>query len=72
MEFVAGVSHELRTPVAVIRSAGQNLADGSVSEPSRVAHYGSVIESEGRRLEDLLEQVLELAGIPSCAKTRPF
>ena len=65
MEFVAGVSHELRTPVAVIRSAGQNLADGSVSEPSRVAHYGRVIESEGRRLEDLLEQVLELAGIQS-------
>ena len=65
MEFVAGVSHELRTPVAVIRSAGQNLADGSVSEPLRVAHYGRVIESEGRRLEDLLEQVLELAGIQS-------
>ena len=65
MEFVAGVSHELRTPVAVIRSAGQNLSDGSVSEPSRVTHYGRVIESEGRRLEDLLEQVLELAGVQS-------
>jgi signal transduction histidine kinase len=65
MEFVAGVSHELRTPVAVIRSAGQNLADGSVSDPSRVAHYGHVIEAEGRRLESLVEQVLALAGIQS-------
>ena len=29
MEFVATVSHELRTPLAVIRSAGENSADGS-------------------------------------------
>ena len=26
LEFVAGVTHELHTPLAVIRSAGQNLA----------------------------------------------
>ena len=30
VEFVAGVTHELQTPLAVIRSAGQNLADGVV------------------------------------------
>ena len=65
MEFVAGVSHELRTPVAVLRSAGQNLADGSVSEPEQVKRYGTLIETEGRRLNDLVEQVLELAGIQS-------
>ncbi len=65
MEFVAGVSHELRTPVAVLRSAGQNLADGSVSEPDQVKRYGRLIETEGRRLNDLVEQVLELAGIQS-------
>ena len=65
MEFVAGVSHELRTPVAVLRSAGQNLADGSVSEPDQVKRYGKLIETEGRRLNDLVEQVLELAGIKS-------
>ncbi|HXV62133.1 MAG TPA: HAMP domain-containing sensor histidine kinase [Vicinamibacteria bacterium] len=65
MEFVAGVSHELRTPLAVLRSAGQNLADGSVSDPAQVKRYGLLIESEGRRLNDLVEQVLELAGIQS-------
>ena len=65
MEFVAGVSHELRTPVAVVRSAGQNLADGSVSEPSQIRRYGAVIEAEGRRLNELVDQVLELAGIQS-------
>lgn len=65
MEFVAGVSHELRTPVAVLRSAGQNLAHGSVTDPAQVERYGALIESEGRRLDDLVEQVLELAGIQS-------
>lgn len=65
MEFVAGVSHELRTPVAVLRSAGQNLSDGSVSDPDQVKRYGALIETEGRRLDDLVEQVLELAGIQS-------
>ncbi len=69
MEFVAGVSHELRTPLAVIRSAAQNLADGSVSGGPQVRRYGGLIEAEGRRLEDLVEKVLELAGVAS--RTRP-
>jgi signal transduction histidine kinase len=65
MEFVAGVSHELRTPIAVIRSAAQNLADGSVAGAPQVRRYGGLIEAEGRRLEDLIEKVLELAGVQS-------
>ncbi len=68
VELVAGVSHEFRTPLAVIRSAGQNLADGSVEEPERVKHYGALIEKEGLRLTDLVEKVLELAGIQSHRK----
>lgn len=71
MEFVAGVSHELRTPLAVIRSAGQNLADGSVSSGAQVRRYGGLIETEGRRLEDLVEKVLELAGVQSQTRRAP-
>ena len=65
IEFVAGVTHELHTPLTAIRSAGQNLADGVVAEPQQVRRYGSLIEREGRRLTDLVGQVLELAGIQS-------
>ena len=36
VEFVAGVSHELRTPVAVVCSAGENLADGLVRDEARL------------------------------------
>jgi signal transduction histidine kinase len=68
IEFVAGVTHELHTPLTAIRSAGQNLADGVVGDPQQVRRYGSLIEREGRRLTDLVGQVLELAGIQSGRK----
>jgi signal transduction histidine kinase len=63
MDFVATVSHELRTPVAVIRSAAQNLSAGVVHDADQARRYGDLIESEGRRLTDMVEQVLEYAGL---------
>ena len=65
MEFVAGVSHELRTPLAVIRSAAENLADGIVADPKQVKRYGDVIAGEGRRLTQMVEQIMEFAGFES-------
>ena len=62
MEFVAGVSHELRTPLAVIRSAAENLADGVVADKDQVQRYGQLIAGEGRRLTEMVEQVMEFAG----------
>jgi signal transduction histidine kinase len=65
MAFVAAVSHELRTPLAVIRSAGENLADGVVADRQQVRRYGTLVESEGRRLSAMVERVMEFAGISS-------
>jgi signal transduction histidine kinase len=70
MEFVASVSHELRTPLAVICSAGENLADGVVADNEQVRTYGSLIETEGRRLGDMVERVMEFAGMSSGASIR--
>lgn len=64
LEFVASVSHELRTPLAVIRSAGDNLADGVVSG-DHVAEYGALIRNEGRRLSEMVERVMDYAGLSS-------
>jgi signal transduction histidine kinase len=64
MEFVAGVSHELRTPVAVIRSASENLAHGVVSG-ERVKNYGQLLQTEAKRLGEMVERVLQYAGIES-------
>lgn len=65
IELVAGVTHELHTPITAIRSAGQNLADGVVADPAQVKRYGTLIETEGRRLSQMVGQMLELAGLQS-------
>ena len=52
MEFVAGISHELRTPLAVIRAAGENLADDLVHDPDKTRQYGELINKEGHRLSN--------------------
>jgi signal transduction histidine kinase len=69
LEFVATVSHELRTPLAVIRSAADNLADGLVYDEARIRQYGQLIRREGLRLTDLVEQILEFAGLQSAQRT---
>lgn len=68
MEFVAGISHEFRTPLASIQSAGFNLSSGVVRKTSRVREYGALVQSEARRLTDLIEQVMGYAGIQSGVK----
>ena len=69
LEFVATVSHELRTPLAVIRSAADNLADGVVHDEGRIRQYGQLVRREGLRLTDLVEQILEFAGLQSGQRT---
>lgn len=68
-DFVTAVSHELRTPLAVIVSAGENLADGIIHEPQQARQYGAVIRGEGQRLAEMVEQVMEFAGVQSGRKT---
>ncbi len=65
MEFVAGVSHELRTPIAVICSTAENLADGVITANDQVRRYAHYILREAWRLDTLVEQTLEFAGIGS-------
>lgn len=61
VEFVAGVSHELSTPLSVICVAGENLADGLLGGGEPVRRYGALVRDEGRRLRELVEQVLEFS-----------
>jgi signal transduction histidine kinase len=65
MEFVAGVTHELRTPLAVISSAGQNLADGVAAGDEKVRSYGALIREHSRRLAETVDQVLRFGGLSS-------
>lgn len=62
VDFVSSVSHEFRTPLAVIYSAGENLADGVTRDPDQIHRYGTLIKGEGRKLSGMVEQILEYAG----------
>ncbi len=63
VDFVASVTHELKTPLAAIRSAGENLADGIVSADPSVREYGALVDRESRRLDEMVTELLELAGL---------
>ena len=65
VDFVSSVSHEFRTPLAVIYSAGENLADGVTKDIGQTSKYGELIKAEGRKLSAMVEQILEFAGANS-------
>jgi signal transduction histidine kinase len=65
MRFVAGVSHEIRTPVSAISMLSRNQADGLVTGADKVRQYGELIHQQTRRLNEMLEQSLQYAGIHS-------
>ena len=72
IDFVSSVSHEFRTPLAVIYSAGENLADGVAREEKQVSRYGDLIKNEGKKLSAMVEQILEFAGANSGKKKYDF
>jgi signal transduction histidine kinase len=65
IRFVAGVSHELRTPVSAITMLARNQADGLVAGTEKVKQYGELIHQQSRRLNEMVEQTLQYAGIHS-------
>ena len=61
-DFINNMTHELKTPIASISLAAQMLNDKSVTKnESMMAHLGSVINDESRRLRFLVEKVLQMS-----------
>jgi two-component system sensor histidine kinase BaeS len=57
-EFLLSVSHELRTPLTSIRGYADAIADGATDDvPGAI----TIINSEARRLERLVQDLLDLA-----------
>ena len=71
-EFVSNVSHELRTPLASIRVFAEFLRLGRVESPEKAREYGEYIETESRRLTQLVNNILDFASIESGRKTYHF
>ncbi|MEJ2581956.1 MAG: histidine kinase dimerization/phospho-acceptor domain-containing protein, partial [Acidobacteriota bacterium] len=64
-EFVSNVSHELRTPLSSIRVFGEFMRRGRVEDQETVREYGSYIETESRRLTQLINNILDFSRIES-------
>jgi two-component system sensor histidine kinase BaeS len=60
--FLLSVSHELRTPLTSIRGYGEALQDGTATDDAKA---GEVILSEARRLERLVQDLLDLGRLES-------
>jgi signal transduction histidine kinase len=71
-EFVSNVSHELRTPLSSIRVFGEFMRRGRVEDPAKVREYGTYIETESRRLTQLINNILDFSRIESGRKVYTF
>lgn len=61
-DFINNMTHELKTPIASISLASQMLNDQSVKKSeAMLAHLGSVINDESKRLRFLVEKVLQMS-----------
>ena len=61
-QFLLSVSHDLRTPLTSIQGYAEAIADGALPDPS---DGGAVILSEARRLDRLVDDLLDLAKLES-------
>ncbi len=71
-DFVSNVSHELRTPLASIRVFGEFMKLGRVTDGAKIREYGEHIETESRRLTQLINNILDFSKIESGRKTYNF
>ncbi len=71
-DFVSNVSHELRTPLSSIRVFGEFLKLGRVREVEKMREYGEYIDTESRRLTQLINNILDFSKIESDRKTYHF
>lgn len=58
LEFISSASHELRTPLTVLLSASSACEK---AQPEEQAVFLKIISQEGRRMSNLIQDLLELA-----------
>ncbi len=64
-DFVANVSHELRTPLTAIRGSAETLLGGALENKADAVRFTQMIERHAVRLQNVVEDLLELARIES-------
>jgi len=64
-DFVSHVSHELKTPLASITAYSEMLADGEADDEKTRKQFYSVIQNQAKRLNRLIEDILNISRIES-------
>jgi signal transduction histidine kinase len=64
-DFVSYVSHELRTPLASITAYSEMLLDDEIADEKTRKEFYSVIQNQAKRLNRLIEDILNTARIES-------
>lgn len=62
-DFVANVSHELKTPITSIKGFAETLLDGAMKDEKALEHFLSIILRESDRLQNLIQDLLDLSKI---------
>ena len=61
-DFINNMTHELKTPISTISISSEVLLSQSISEhPKKISEYAAIIKKENKRLELLVEKVLQTA-----------
>jgi signal transduction histidine kinase len=63
-DFVANVSHELRTPLTIVGGFAETLQDPDIP-PERRAEFAQTIYSNTRRMQRIVDELLDLSRIES-------
>ena len=71
-DFVSTVTHELKTPVQVIRSIGETLARGRVTDGERLREYAQLLVQEGHRLSRLIDNLLAYSRVTDVTQLYSF
>ena len=64
-DFVSHVSHELKTPLASITAYSEMLCDGEADDEQTRKKFYAVIQSQAKRLNRLIEDILNTSRIES-------
>jgi len=64
-DFVSHVSHELKTPLASITAYSEMLVDGEAEDEKTRQEFYNVIQSQAKRLNRLIEDILNVSRIES-------
>ena len=63
-DFVANVSHELKTPIGALMLLSEAV-QGAKQNPEEVAKFAGKMQSEARRLSELVQEIINLSRLQS-------